>query len=198
MNMWLSRVEPALRAALAQRDIKTSAHCERTSLIAVAMARELAMSGDALTIVGAAARLHDLGKIGIPDSILFKPGPLDPAEWTLMKTHSARGAHVVLSDQSLPLRSAIARVIYHHHEHYDGTGYPDGLRGDGIPILSRIISVADSYDAMTEPRVYHPARSHHETMAVLLRERGTKHDPRMVDLVMAHDQDWFGRLVAGA
>ncbi len=194
MNVRLERVEPVLSAALAQRDTPTSDHCGRTGVLALALARELGIGGDNLLILGAAARLHDVGKIDIPDAILFKPGPLDAAEWTIMRTHSARGAQIVTANRALPFRAAIASVIYHHHEHYDGNGYPDGLRGENIPLLSRVISVADSYDAMTEPRLYHPKRSHHDTLAVLLHERGSKHDPQIVDLIASRDQTWFAQV----
>lgn len=193
MNVWLERVEPALSAALSQRDTPTSDHCGRTGVLALALASELGIGGDNLLILGAAARLHDVGKIEIPDAILFKPGPLDAAEWAIMRTHSARGSQIVGAKYDLPFRAAVARIIYHHHEHYDGSGYPDGLSGEEIPLLARVISVADSYDAMTEPRLYHPKRSHHDTMAVLLSESGSKHDPRIVDLIASRDQVWFAR-----
>jgi len=120
--------------------------------------------------------LHDIGKIGIPDSVLLKPVNLDPDEWVVIKTHSARGQRIVKAIV-LPDAEEIGLVIRHHHEHFNGAGYPDGLTGDAIPILSRILSIADSYDAMGTPRVYHRARTHEEIMQVLSLEQGIKSDP---------------------
>lgn len=171
-----------------------AAHCDRVGVLALALARVYGLQGDQLMILDMAARLHDIGKIEIPAAILHKPGPLDAVEWAIMQSHSERGERMVRADRPFPLQAEVALVIRHHHEHYDGGGYPDALRGRAIPLLSRLLSVADSYDAMTEPRAYHPARTHDEVMAILTRERGGKHDPQMVDLVLSHSEEWFMRL----
>ena len=195
LNVSLPDAESALFTALEHFDVQISVHCGRTALPAIALGRELDIADDELLVPGTAALLHDVGKIHIPDAIVSKPGRLDVAEWTVMRTHSASGAHIVAADGTLPLRTAIAHVIHHHHEHFDGNGYPDGLRGEHILLLSRIVFVADSYDAMTELRVYRPPHSHRQTLAVLVRERGTKHDPEVFDRVLNHDQAWFEALV---
>ncbi|WP_201028711.1 MULTISPECIES: HD-GYP domain-containing protein [unclassified Rhodanobacter] len=191
METWLSRIEPVLHETLGHRDAHTAVHCARVGMLALALARVFGLSGSDLLILGTAARLHDIGKIGIPDAILRKPGPLDAAEWAIMQSHSERGERIVRADPGLPWRDDIALVIRHHHEHYDGSGYPDGLRGQAIPLLSRLLSVADSYDAMTEPRAYRLERSHREAMTTLRDESGGKHDPQMVDLILSRDETWF-------
>ena len=107
-----------------------------------------------------------------------------------MKTHSIRGAEIALAYEHLAYRKDVALAIRHHHEHYDGTGYPDGLRGKAIPLCSRLISVVDSYDAMTTQRSYKAARLHHEAMSVLASERGTKHDPEILDVFLSLASQW--------
>ncbi|EQD64276.1 response regulator receiver modulated metal dependent phosphohydrolase, partial [mine drainage metagenome] len=96
--------------------------------------------------------MHDIGKMAIPDAILRKAEPLNATEWTVMQTHSVCGEEIILAHSALPFRKKIAAVVRHHHERWDGSGYPDGLRTEAIPLLSRILSVVDSYDAMTSPR----------------------------------------------
>jgi len=194
VEVWFSRIEPVLHEALAHRDTYTATHCHRVGMLASALAQVLGLAADALEMIGVAARLHDVGKIGIPDSVLLKPGPLDAAEWVIMRGHSERGERIVLADSGLPWRNKLASIIRHHHEHYDGGGYPDGLCGQAIPLLSRLLAVVDSYDAMTEPRPYQPARSHREVMGALADERGNKHDPQMVDLMLSLPEAWFARL----
>lgn len=123
-----------------------------------------------------AARLHDVGKIGIPDVVLLKPGKLDEEEWRLIKTHPIIGQRMceTLSHEDAPL---IGRLVRHHHEAFAGGGYPDGLTGEAIPIESRIISVVDCYDAMTVGRPYRRSQSTAEVLAVMADECGRKHDP---------------------
>jgi HD-GYP domain-containing protein (c-di-GMP phosphodiesterase class II) len=125
-----------------------------------------------------AALLHDIGKIGVPDNVLQKPGPLDEYEWEMMKMHPTIGANIV---SSLAHIAHIAPAIHHHQERYDGSGYPHGLFGDQIPLGARILAVADAYQAMTEDRAYRNARSHREASQELRRYKGKQFDPKVVN-----------------
>jgi HD-GYP domain-containing protein (c-di-GMP phosphodiesterase class II) len=193
MEAWFSRVEPVLGAALERRDVHTSTHCGRVGRLALAFAGDLGLAGEELLVLDVAARFHDVGKIGVPDAILHKQGALNDAEWEIMKGHSLHGEHIVRMDPGLPFGDEIALAVRHHHEHYDGTGYPDGLRGHAIPLPSRVLSVIDSYDAIRKRRAYHAAHSHESTVAILASERGTKHDPQILDAFLSHDRHWFDR-----
>lgn len=194
VETWLSRIKPVVHEALRQRDAYTAAHCQRVGVLALALAAQLHLSEQQLAVLGVAARLHDVGKIGIPDAIVRKPGALDAAEWDIMRTHSERGEQIVRADPGLPCSEDVALAIRHHHEHFDGSGYPDGLRGPAIPLPSRLLAVADSYDAMAVPRAYHTPRSHQHVIQILLAERSNKHDPQMVDLIVSRDAAWFAEL----
>ncbi|MGN6707090.1 MAG: HD-GYP domain-containing protein [Rhodanobacter sp.] len=191
MEAWFSRVEPVLDAVLERRDIHTSTHCGRVGWLALALARDIRLADEERLILDVAARFHDVGKIGIPDAILHKRGALNDAEWEIMKGHSLHGEHIMRMDPELLFGDEIALAVRHHHEHYDGAGYPDGLRGGVIPLPSRVLSVVDSYDAIRNRRAYHAAQSHESTVAVLASERGTKHDPQILDTFLSHDRDWF-------
>jgi putative nucleotidyltransferase with HDIG domain len=125
-----------------------------------------------------AAMLHDIGKIGVPDDVLQKPGPLNKYEWEMMKMHPTIGANIVSSRSHI---AHIAPAIHHHQEKYDGTGYPHGLLGDQIPYGARILAVADAYQAMTEDRAYRNARSHQEASQELSRFKGRQFDPKVVN-----------------
>jgi putative two-component system response regulator len=135
--------------------------------------------------------LHDIGKVGIPDSILFKPGSLTGEEWVIMRSHSARGEEICRPLQSM---ESVLPIIRHHHERWDGSGYPDGLRGEQIPLLARVLQMADIYDALTNPRPYKPAF----TPTVALRtireetERGWR-DPEIVKLFLKLHKDVLGK-----
>jgi HD-GYP domain-containing protein (c-di-GMP phosphodiesterase class II) len=144
----------------------------------VGILREMGLSGPELDLIVAAARVHDLGKIGMPDHILLKDGQLQDEEWEIMKAHPERGAQLL---QRYPDFSRGVEIVRHHHERWDGQGYPHGLRDASIPFGARVIAVADSYDAMTSDRPYRrgmsPARA-----AVILREgRSKQWDPAIVD-----------------
>jgi HD-GYP domain-containing protein (c-di-GMP phosphodiesterase class II) len=169
----------ALSVALGYRDLLTRLHSERVQGLAVVIGKACGLSEEQLNALKVAASFHDIGKIGIPDHILLKPAQFDEAEWQKMKTHSEIGEKIMAATELEGSQQA-ARVIRHHHEHYDGQGYPDKLAGENIPICSRIISIADSYDAMAVTRSYHHARSHAEIMAILQRENGKKHDPELM------------------
>ena len=127
-----------------------------------------------------ASLLHDIGKVGIPDGILNKPGPLSEEEWILMKKHSAEGAKIVSHIGEL---AKLVPVIAHHHEKYDGSGYPDGLKGEAIPVGARIISIADAYDTMTTVRRYKKAISHEAALEEILKYAGTQFDPELAEVL---------------
>jgi putative two-component system response regulator len=146
----------ALGDVVEQRDKHTAGHCERLAFISVAVGQALGLGRPDLLALYRGGYLHDIGKVGIPDSILFKPGKLTAMEWMVMRTHPARGAEICRNLKSL---GPVLPLIRHHHERWDGSGYPDGLRGGEIPLLARILQVVDIYDALTNPRPYKQAAS---------------------------------------
>jgi HD-GYP domain-containing protein (c-di-GMP phosphodiesterase class II) len=170
-----------LLIALEERDAYTDGHCSRVEGLCMQIGIEHGMNDEDLALLWSAARLHDVGKIGIPDRILLKPGNFDQDEWEIMNSHAALGERIcsVMPHENADLVSTFVR---HHHESFDGTGYPDALVGTQIPIFSRIISVADCYDAMTTTRPYHSPRSHAEVMTILRDECGKKIDPDIFEV----------------
>jgi HD-GYP domain-containing protein (c-di-GMP phosphodiesterase class II) len=174
----LAHAKP-LALALGFRDGSTQLHSQRVMLLAEALGMWCGLSGGEMRTLRLAAAFHDIGKIGIPDSILNKASALDAAEWAVMKRHSEMGAQIIAS---VPLEHAaeVAMVIRQHHEYYNGKGYPEGRAGAEILICARNISISDSYDAMAEPRAYHRVRSHTAIMDTLALESGVKHDPALM------------------
>jgi HD-GYP domain-containing protein (c-di-GMP phosphodiesterase class II) len=170
-------IEPLL-LALEYRDKDTRQHCERVMQLSYAMGSVLGLGSDEQQELCCAALFHDIGKIGIPDAILAKQSNFDGHEWDRMRQHPIYGQNIL----DLAEMHDVALVVRHHHERYDGLGYPDGLSGKMIPLASRIIGVADSYDAMAVTRTYHESKAHSEIMAVLQKEAGGKHDPELVKL----------------
>lgn len=132
-----------LSVALQERDDYTRHHCDRVLTLSDSLAVQLGVSAHERIILRMAAQFHDIGKIGIPDQVLLKPGPLTPAERAIIETHSERGERIFRATEN-PLVDAVAPLIRHHHENFDGTGYPDQLAGSAIPPLARILAVADS------------------------------------------------------
>ncbi|MFD4836913.1 HD-GYP domain-containing protein [Achromobacter sp. NPDC058515] len=171
--------EAALFAAMQARDPATGRHCKRVVALSVALARACGLPEGEQAAVAVAARLHDVGKIGTPDRVLYSPKRLDKDDWEIMKAHAAAGADIIMHS-AMPQRELIAQAVRHHHEHYDGSGYPAGLSGHDIPLHSRIISLADSYDALGDARPYHPARTHAAIMRILNQEAGSKCDPDLL------------------
>lgn len=169
----------ALSVALGFRDQATQQHADRVVGLSQALGHACQLTLAELSLLRVAATFHDVGKIGIPDRILHKPGRLDSDERQQMQLHSEFGERIVAASE-LDGADSAARIIRHHHEHFDGRGYPDGLAGESIPICSRIISVCDSYDAMGAARTYQNTRSHRDIMAILAEESGSKHDPAVV------------------
>ncbi len=179
MEVSLSDYLTPLVAALKERDIHTAAHSNRTSSLAIELGTQCGLSEPELSVLCVAARIHDIGKIGIPDHVLHKPGKLDEDEWALMQTHSERG-YGILRSAGLSGMEEIAHAVRHHHEAFDGTGYPSCLAGEDIPLLSRMISLVDSYDAMAEIRPYHGAKSHQDIMRIMHGENVGKYDPYLL------------------
>lgn len=168
----------ALAAAVDAKDAYTYGHSKRVAHIAEAIGRAIDLPPAGLSDLRAAALLHDIGKIGVPDSILTKRGALAESEKSVVRKHSAQGAKIVGYVKEL---GDLVPSMLHHHEWYDGSGYPAGLRGGEIPLGARIISVADAYDTMTTKRLYRKAMSTEEAMQELRRCADTQFDPDLVD-----------------
>jgi diguanylate cyclase (GGDEF)-like protein len=167
----------ALHDLIAARDAGTGAHSERVRLYALAVAHAHGMTEAETRDIEHGVILHDIGKIGIPDSILLKPGPLTPDEWKVMRTHPEVGRRLV---EHIPFLAGAVPIVYHHHERWDGNGYPEGLRGEHIPLGARIFAVADALDAMTFDRPYSRAVSLEAARAEIDRCAGTHFDPAVV------------------
>jgi diguanylate cyclase (GGDEF)-like protein len=170
-----------LATTLLERDRYTGDHSEAVVELTVRVARALALNPDEVSRVETAALLHDIGKVGIPDSILHKDGPLDDDEWALMKEHPVIGERIL---RAIPGLGGVARIVRHEHERWDGGGYPDGLSGDAIPMGSRIILACDAYHAMTSDRPYRKAMSHGDALRELRKSAGTQFDPQVVEALL--------------
>jgi putative two-component system response regulator len=175
-----------LGRAIESRDIVTGAHVERMSSYCELIAQEIGLYGQA-HMIGLAARLHDVGKVAVPDFVLLKQSPLSEEERLLMQRHCRTG-HAILAEASSEVLRLAATIALTHHEWYDGTGYPDGLAGESIPVAGRIVAIADSFDALTNDRPYRQAHPFHEATEILQRERGTHFDPELLDLFLNADQ----------
>lgn len=175
----LHNIAQSLSIALGERDSYTRAHCERVVQLSAELAGHLDFTRRELDLLALGAQFHDIGKIGIPDQVLHKPTPFADDEWACMQQHSAIGERIILAIGN-EKSAEVARMIRHHHEHFDGSGYPDGLSGTQIPVLARIISLTDNYDAIALSRPYHQARRHNAIMDILHDEVGSKHDPDLL------------------
>lgn len=171
----------SLKQTLTESDYETEEHVERTKEMAVRLGRALNLSDAELGKLALLAVLHDIGKIAIPHAILSKPGKLTEEEWEIMKTHTEKGYRIASASKEL---KPIAEYILHHHERWDGQGYPGGLSGKEIPLLSRIITVVDSHDVMVHDRPYHKAMSHADAVEELLRCSGSQFDPHIVTVFL--------------
>ena len=172
----------ALAAALDARDPYTAGHSERVSVLSVAIARTLCLSPEAIGVIRLGALLHDIGKIGIPDAVLLKAGPLSPAEFDVIRQHPVVGARIL---RTVPFLIPHIPIVELHHERPDGRGYPFGLRGNDIPMAARIVHVADAYDAITTQRAYRAARPLVDALRELRRCAGTEFHADVVEALAA-------------
>ncbi len=171
----------ALAEALLERDRYTGEHSESVVELATQVARGLALDAEEVQRVRAAALLHDLGKVAIPDAVLHKPAGLDEGEWEVMREHPVIGERIL---RAIPGFGGVARIVRHEHERFDGSGYPDGLVGDEIPIGSRIILACDAYHAMTSDRPYRKAMPHAEAIRELGKGAGGQFDPAVTEVLI--------------
>jgi putative nucleotidyltransferase with HDIG domain len=168
----------ALASALDIREHSTGVHSQRVADYTLRLAKEMRItSREELDIIWRGALLHDMGKIGIPDNILLKPGPLTEEEWKVMRTHPEVGSRMLRKIEFLRKSSGI---VLSHHERFDGKGYPRGLQGAHIPLGARLFAVIDVYDALTTDRVYHTGRSHAEALENIMEGSGNRFDPEVV------------------
>ena len=172
----------ALAQAVEQRDEYTGAHCQRLAAYSVALGEALGLSKAEIQALHRGGYLHDIGKIGVPDAILFKKGLLTEAEWEIMRRHTIQGEEICKPMKSL---APVLPIIRSHHERWDGTGYPDGMKGEDIPLLARILQVADIYDALTTARPYKKALPHAEAARIMFEEVDRNwRDPELVSLFL--------------
>ena len=189
----------ALHGALAAKDPSTHAHSERCAEYAGLVAKEMGLPLRQQAAVRIGALLHDIGKLAVPDEILVKPGPLTKAQWAVIRQHPLAGYYLV---SQLPSLADALPAVLHHHEHYDGSGYPEGLSGEEIPLVARIVLVADAYDAMTTDRPYREAMSSEAAVEELRRNAGKQFDPQVVEALLravcAQGQDGRASMAAAA
>ncbi|HET9554758.1 MAG TPA: HD domain-containing phosphohydrolase [Anaeromyxobacteraceae bacterium] len=171
----------SLASAIDAKDPYTRGHSERVAALSVEIGRELGLDAAALQALEYAGILHDIGKIGVPEQVLRKPDRLTPEERTLVRSHAPVGAEIV---EGIEFLRAAEPAIRHHHERWDGTGYPDGLAGEAIPLVARIVNAADTWDACTSERPYQRAYSAPEVVAILARLRGGQIDPAVHDAIL--------------
>lgn len=160
------------------KDLYTRGHSERVSTGVGMLGKHLRLSEDRQNALEHAGLLHDVGKVGVPTSIIRKPGKLDDSEMDAIRLHPARGVELI---GNIPFLEEVKSAVLHHHEKYDGSGYPAGLSGTNIPYFARIIGIVDAFDCLTSTRSYRPARSVEETLAILIQDRYTHFDPELVD-----------------
>jgi putative nucleotidyltransferase with HDIG domain len=177
-RLYLSTIE-TLAMAIDAKDQITHGHIRRVQTYAVGLAKSIGMSDDKLLkAIEAAALLHDMGKLAVPEHILNKPGKLTPAEFEKMKLHASVGADIL---SAIDFPYPVVPIVRHHHENWDGSGYPDGIKGTDIPIGARILSVVDCFDALTSDRPYRPRLTDSNALGILLERRGSMYDPLVVD-----------------
>jgi putative nucleotidyltransferase with HDIG domain len=189
LSMSYDQTLEALVTALDARERETEQHTRRVVDYSMALAEKMGLSDEDLIEIRRGALMHDIGKIGVPDAILQKPGPLTDEEWVVMRRHPEEGLRIL---QDITFFRGAIDIIGSHHEHYDGKGYPRGLVGDEIPLGARIFAIADALDAITSDRPYRKAQTFKAAYEEILRCRGTQFDPKVVDAFRAIDkEEWI-------
>jgi HD-GYP domain-containing protein (c-di-GMP phosphodiesterase class II) len=173
----------ALAAAVEEKDRYTRGHSERVKTYAVEMARRLGLSNETTSTIEYACVLHDIGKIGIPDAIIHKDQDLTDEEYRQIMEHPAKGENII---RVIPFLEPARPIVRHHHEKFDGTGYPDGMEGKEIELGARIIAIADAYDAMTTERPYRGPFPRNHAISVLKEQKGKQFDPELVDIFVRY------------
>ena len=176
----------ALVTALEFRELETTMHTRRVVLYSMALAQKMGLSDDQTQQLRRGALMHDIGKIGVPDAILNKPGPLSEDEWVQMRRHSSLGVDIL---EGIMFFQGAIDIVGASHEQYDGSGYPHGLKGEEIPLGARIFAVVDALDAITSDRPYRKAQSFDEALKEIKSKRGTQFDPKVIDAYLAIDED---------
>lgn len=171
----------ALTAAIDAKSHFAARHSSRVTQLSIMLAKRLELSDEQISTLELAAQLHDIGKIGTPDNVLTKPDVLTDEEWVDVLKHPAMGSMFLAV---VPELSEVSSIVRHHHEHFDGTGYPDGLQGMAIPLLSRIIAITDAYEAMTSERPYRPAKTLEDAAQELRQHTGKQFDPELVEILL--------------
>jgi putative nucleotidyltransferase with HDIG domain len=176
--------------ALTLKDTETGVHSKRVTAFAISIARDMRLSGEQIRAIARGAFVHDIGKLATPDAILLKPAALSADETAVMRQHSTKGFEIL---QKVPFLAEAAEIVYAHHEQYDGTGYPRGLKGEEIPLGARIVAVANTLDAITSDLPYRSAPSVAAARKEIRRCSGTQFDPSVVETFMATPEHiWVG------
>jgi putative two-component system response regulator len=178
-----------LSSAAEYKDNETAQHIKRMSWMASILAEELGMPQSEVELVHRASPMHDIGKIGVPDAILLKPGKLTPEEWVVMREHTTIGSRI-LENSTSDLLQAGSIIAMTHHEKWDGSGYPKGLAGEDIPLYGRISAVADVFDALTSKRPYKEAFSNKVALEIMAEGRGSHFDPNIYDAFLRRFEDF--------
>lgn len=179
----------SLGKAIDAKDAGTGSHSSEVARIAEAIGWAMGITGQEIRWLHMAGLLHDVGKIGIPDSLLSKPGPLDEEEWEIIKTHPAKGEAIIRPVCEFSAPGSVADIVRHHHERFDGNGYPDGLREDAIPLGARIVAVADTISTMLQDRPYQSSQSFEKVAEEVLHCAGTAYDPDVVEAFLTIQDD---------
>ena len=171
------------------KDLYTRGHSERVSQGVSMLGKHLKLPEDRQAALEHAGLLHDVGKVGVPTSVIQKKGKLDDTEWAAIRLHPARGVELI---RGIPFLEEVKSAVLHHHEKFDGTGYPAGLSGERIPYFARMIGIVDAFDCLTSTRSYRPAKSVDETLGILIQDRNTHFDPALVDafVEVIHQHGW--------
>ena len=177
--------------ALDLKTAETEGHSRRVTAYTIAIARKMGLSKEEISVIARGAFLHDIGKMAIPDDILLKPGKLTDDEMAIMREHCYRGYKII---SRIPFLTESAEIVYSHHEHYDGLGYPRGLRGDEIPLGARLVAVANTLDAIISDRPYRPAQTVEAARREIELWSGRQFDPRIVKLFLEMPDNLWGDL----